>query len=484
MNIVWIALDTQRADHLHCYGYPRQTSPNLDALAAEGALFEQYISCSAHTTPAFTSMFTGQEAFHHGVIATLHASYHEPRMRLNGETITLAEALYVNGWVTTAFDTMMNFRARPGWFGRGWHTYTNVVPPNKSQCSQELGCEHVNRTLLPAIRRMAGAIRPMDRDANNFLFVHYWDPHQPYNPPEPWLGTFDRSLSDLREITSPGGTPWLLGAGPKQALAESEHARESVCRHNEELLRVDHAVGQVIEALREVGLYDDTLIIVNADHGDDMLEHHSNFEHREVYEHCIHLPLIVKPAASMDGMPAPGARIPALASHADLMPTVLEAAGAGWRMGPLGCSYDPLVLDMDGHSLLPLLRGEAGAVRDVVISVGSYLRWDDLYRCVEIGARDLRQKLIVRATVPPGSYTNVECTGMTQRDRRTREGVWFADLPRAELLDLDEDPSETVSYLAQRPEVARRLYDAALPCMASHLYLGEPPALAELLAGL
>ncbi|GAG76430.1 unnamed protein product, partial [marine sediment metagenome] len=71
MNILWMALDTQRADHLSCYGYPRNTSPNLDALAAEGVLFENYISSSAHTTPAFSSMFTGQEPFHHGVIATL-----------------------------------------------------------------------------------------------------------------------------------------------------------------------------------------------------------------------------------------------------------------------------------------------------------------------------------------------------------------------------------------------------------------------------
>jgi len=476
MNIVWIALDTQRADHLHCYGYPRDTSPDLDALASEGALFEGYISCSAHTTPAFTSMFSGQEAFHHGVIATLHASYHEPIMRLNGETITLAEALYAHGWVTSAFDTMMNFRARPGWFGRGWQTYTNMIPPGKSQCSQALGCEHINSALLPFIRRM-------DPGANNFLFIHYWDPHQPYDPPAPWRGTFDRDLSDLTEITTPDGTPWLLGAGPKAALAADEQARDSVCRHNEELLRVDHAVGQVVETLQERGMYEDTLIIVNADHGDDMLEHHSNFEHREVYEHCIRLPLIVKPAASMEGMPAPGARIPALVSHADMMPTVLEAAGVQWRMGPLGCSYDPLILDMDGRSFLPLLRGETEAIRDYVISVGSYLRREDLYRCVEIGARDLRHKLIVRASIPPGSYTNVECTGMTQRDRRSKEGVLFSDLPRAELLDLQQDPTETLNLLAQRPQVARRLYDAALPCMTSHLFLGDPPPLGELLAG-
>ncbi len=477
MNIVWIALDTQRADHLSCYGYPRQTSPNLDALAAEGILFENYISCSAHTTPAFTSMFTGQEVFHHGVIATLHASYHEPQMRLNGETITLAEALYTQGWITSAFDTMMNFRARPGWFGRGWQSYINVIPPNKSQSSQALGCEHVNESLLPFIGRM-------DREADNFLFVHYWDPHQPYDPPEPWRGTFDRSLADLNEIATPDGTPWLLGAGPTDALAASEHARESVCLHNEELLRVDNAVGQVVAALKEQGTYDDTLIIVNADHGDDMLEHHSNFEHREVYEHCIHLPLIVKPAASMQAMPAPGARIEALVSHADMMPTVLEAAGAQWRMGPLGCSYDPLILDMDGRSFLPLARGEVEGIRDVVISVGSYLRWDDLYRCVEISARDDRHKLIVRAPIPPGNYTNVECTGMTQRDRRSKEGVLFSDLPRAELVDHVEDPSETSNILAERPEVARRLYDAALPCLTSHLFLGDPPELTELLAGL
>ncbi len=477
MNIVWIALDTQRADHLHCYGYPHQTSPNLDALADDGVLFENYISCSAHTTPAFTSMFSGQEVFHHGVIATLHASYHEPHMRLNGETITLPEAFYLNGWVPTAFDNLINHRARPGWFARGWRRYINMAAPNQSLSRRVTGCEWVNSELLPWLGQM-------DTDENNLLFVHYWDPHQPYEPPEPWLGTFDRSLDDLEEIITPDGEAWLLGAGYREALEQDADARESVCRHNEELLRVDNAVGQIVEALRDEGVYDDTMIVVNADHGDDMLEHHSNFEHREVYDHCIRLPLIVKPAANMEPGPEPGTRVEGLVSHADLMPGLLDAANIEWKMGPLGCSYDPLVLDMDGHSFLPMMQGKTDSIRDAVISVGSYMRREDLYRTVEISVRELRHKLIVRAAVPPGNHTSVEVTGMTQRDRRREEGVLFSDLPRAELLDLKEDPTETKNYLAERPQIARRLYDRLLPCLTSHLFYGDPPAFSELLAGL
>jgi arylsulfatase len=475
MNILWVALDTQRADHLSCYGYPRKTSPSLDALAAEGVLFESYISSSAHTTPAFTSMFTGQEPFHHGVIATLHASDNEPHMRLRGETLTLAEVLYAQGWVTCAFDNQLHFRAHPEWMARGYRYYVNLTAPNASPAAP--ACEDINAELIPWLRRL-------DRERDNFVFVHYWDPHQRYNPPEPFLGTFDRSLSDLTEIAAPDGQPWLLGAGPKAPLEADELARESVCRHNEELLRVDAAVGQVVEALRDEGLYDDTLIIVNADHGDDMAEHNSNFEHREPYDCCTHLPLILKPAAAMAEVQAAGSRVSALVSHADLMPTVLEAAGIEYRLGPMQRSFQPLILDLDGASVLPLVRGQDEATRDNVVSVGCFLRYDDLYRCVEVAARDPRHRLLIRSPVPPGPYQPVECTGMTRARRRPSDVLTFNTLPRAELLDVANDPTETDDRLAAEPQIARRLYDVLLPCMRSPLFLGEPPGLGELMAGL
>lgn len=83
-NIILICIDTLRADHLNCYGYPRETSPNLNALAREGVLFENHISPAAHTTPSFTSIFTGQNPFHHGIIATLHAVVNERDTVLEG----------------------------------------------------------------------------------------------------------------------------------------------------------------------------------------------------------------------------------------------------------------------------------------------------------------------------------------------------------------------------------------------------------------
>ena len=475
MNIVWIALDTQRADHLSCYGYPRATSPNLDALAAEGTLFESYISSSAHTTPAFSSMFTGQEPFHHGVIATLHASDNEPQMRVRGETLTLAEVLYSRDWLTHGFDNQLHFRAHPEWMARGFRYYVNLTAPQASPAA--LACEDMNAELIPWLRRL-------DRQRDNFIFVHYWDPHQRYDPPEPFLGTFDRSLADLKEITAPDGEAWLLGAGPKAVLEADEFARDSVCRHNEELLRVDAAIGQVIATLRDEGLYDETMIIVNADHGDDMREHHSNFEHREPYNCCTHLPLIVKPAAGMAEAQAAGSRMSGLVSHADLMPSVLEAAGVEYRLGPLQRSFAPLILDLDGSSILPLMRGEAEAIRDNVVSVGSYLRHEDLYRCVEIAARDLTHRLLIRSPIPPAPYTSHQATGLIKADRRAGDGLSFNTLPRAELLDVARDPTETENRLKEEVQTARRLYDALLPSMRSPLFLGDPPAFIELMAGL
>ncbi|MCD6350999.1 MAG: sulfatase-like hydrolase/transferase, partial [Armatimonadetes bacterium] len=131
MQVVLISIDTLRADHLSCYGYPRPTSPNLDKLAAEGVLFENCISGSCHTTPAFASMVSGQDPFHHGVIATLWAARNDLTQRLDDRTPTLPEILYTEGWATYAVDNLFHFSAFPSWHARGYLYYINVNPPGQ-----------------------------------------------------------------------------------------------------------------------------------------------------------------------------------------------------------------------------------------------------------------------------------------------------------------------------------------------------------------
>ena len=109
INVILICIDTLRADHLSCYGYPRRTSPNIDALGEEGILFENHITPAAHTTPTFTSIFTGQDPFHHGIIATLHAAVNERDMVLDDLTPTLPDILWRNGYETVGFDNLFSF---------------------------------------------------------------------------------------------------------------------------------------------------------------------------------------------------------------------------------------------------------------------------------------------------------------------------------------------------------------------------------------
>lgn len=181
MHVILFVIDTLRADHLSCYGYPRRTSPNLDTLTKAGIVFEQHITPAAHTNPAFASIITGQEPFHHGIVANLHAVTNERTMVLDDLTMTLAEVLASAGYVTIAFDNLASFISHPTWYSRGFRYYVKLTP--HPGMSAHLTSDEVNEELLPWIERM-------DFSKPNFPFIHYWDPHKPYNQPERFRGIF------------------------------------------------------------------------------------------------------------------------------------------------------------------------------------------------------------------------------------------------------------------------------------------------------
>jgi hypothetical protein len=175
-NVLLIAIDTLRADHLGSHGYPRVVSPHLDRIAAEGVVFEDHFAPHIPTHPGFTTLFTGMDAFSH------------QRVRLGGDVLprpeikTLAQLLQEAGYRTAAVDNL------PEWFRQGFELYeTYKWPWEMRPGAAWRRAELVNERALPLIDQLAAESaegRPF------FLFLHYWDPHTPYLPPPPYARLF------------------------------------------------------------------------------------------------------------------------------------------------------------------------------------------------------------------------------------------------------------------------------------------------------
>jgi len=442
MNVMLIVLDTLRADHLGCYGYARETSPNLDKLAAEGVLFENCISECAHTVPSFTSMFTGLSPVGHRVVGTNWCTPNENVDLVDDETPMLAEKLQEQRYVTCAIDNLIHSMAfHPKWFARGieyYITYAVKYVQGKARA------DDVNARALPWIEQHRGD--------KFYMFIHYWDPHQGYSPPPPFDSRFPADCSDMPVKKLRDGSEFVPRCGKVSLL--DEKARATVTRYDGEIAYVDDRVGQVVEALKKFGIYDDTLIVVTGDHGDDMIEHTCNFEHREVYDSCIRVPLIYKLPKAMQNSKNVGLRVPGIVQHEDLMPTLLDAAGA-----------EPPPT-MEGRSVMPLLMGDASEHRDAAFSTGTWI-WDhDHWRSAEMCVRTKQWKLIERADISKAAESGKELIGLFRR----RADLFMA-LPRRELLNLEEDPDEQFDVFAEHPDVAEELGAKLRPWIESGLFV-------------
>jgi arylsulfatase A-like enzyme len=332
MNVLLIAIDTLRADHLGCYGYQRNTSPSLDALARQSVLFEKFYTPAVPTQPSYTTMYTGQYPITHGIVS------HGGEVSLSERAPFLPELLQRAGYTTCAVDSM---RAMKPWFARGYEFY--IDPSSRLSHRHAATCEDVNSRSLPWLRQHA--------EEKFFLFVHYWDPHTPYLPPQRYRDLFYRgdptdpardTLAPLRK--QPFGEWWLQGwlSEFPQPLRDAEYV---VAMYDGEIRYADDGAGALLGALEDTGIADDTLVIVFSDHGENMYHHGIFFDHHGLYEGAIHCPLIVR----WPGRAPAGRRVPHLVQHTDLAPTILRA-----------CGLEPPAA-IEGTSLLPLITGDSDA---------------------------------------------------------------------------------------------------------------------------
>jgi arylsulfatase A-like enzyme len=322
-NVVVVGIDTLRADHLGCYGYPRPTSPRLDALSRESVLFTTAIAQAPWTLPSFASMLTGLLPSNHGAGDGLLLDdelfvFTTPVPPLSPDHRTLATILQEAGYRTGSFVSNGFVGKRVG-LQQG---FTDTFEWFTSDASVNQAVNWLNQ-------------RGPERF---FLFVHIVDPHAPYTP----------SDEDAKPFLDPAyagmvGTSYNGRANPFWNDADR---RRIVDLYDGEVHYADRLVGQLLDTLRERGLLEKTLFVVVSDHGEELVERGTLGHGHSLYDELIHVPLIVRfPHAGFSG------RIDAQVRAMDIFPTVLDAVGM------------PVPAGIDAASLMPLVRGEAPSLR-------------------------------------------------------------------------------------------------------------------------
>lgn len=332
-SVILIVLDTVRADHLGSYGYERPTSPQLDRWAERGALFEHAIASSSWTLPSFASIYTGHHPAQHEAGEPLESE----QLSISGireDLPTLAEIFSEAGHATVAFANNPFLHDKFG-VARGFADYS-FVPAS-------------NRDIRSATKTVDLALDWIDRHrgAPFFAMIHLFDPHMDYEPPEPVRGTFTKGYRGKLSFPVGDGSKIRNGKLTLDA-ADREYVGGS---YDEEILFTDGEVGRLLDALAERGILGEGVVVLTADHGEEIFDHGS-FEHgHTAYQELLHVPLMMWGAGIEPG------RIPTPVSHVDLFPTLLDAAGLALPEGRPGISLLGLLKleDDDVSSERPIL---------------------------------------------------------------------------------------------------------------------------------
>ncbi|MFH2001400.1 MAG: sulfatase-like hydrolase/transferase, partial [Planctomycetota bacterium] len=300
LNVLVITLDTTRADRIGCYGYTRGKTPNIDALADAGVLFENAFTPVPLTAASHASIFTGNFPPYHGVRTN-------DEMLLDEPNESLAERLKARGYSTAAFIGAQVLHRNSG-MNQGFDLYEDDFSGKAGAGGEFIPEKPAEAVVQPA---MAWLKKNKDKDKPFFLWVHLFDPHHPYNMPAPFRDDFRSSPYDG------------------------------------EIAYSDFWIGKLLETLDEIGEREDTLVAFLSDHGEGLGEHQEKSHGIFIYDTTLHVPLIL---SNRKILPA-GARVAAQARTIDLVPTVLDLAGA------------PAPGAVQGQSLLPLIDGVASPPR-------------------------------------------------------------------------------------------------------------------------
>ena len=395
LNLILLGVDSLRADRMSCYGYHRQTTPHLDKFASQGVRFAQNFSPHIPTTSAYSSMLTGLDAFSTTVVALRHKG------TLPEQVKTLPEILREAGYDTSC----VGFTGNPA--SRGFDAYHNFSGWGNWASGRSPKAENLNAVAIPELERMAAQNQPF------FLFLRHMDPHSPYLPPAP----FER-LFYSKDECAPGNPSMkpVMSFKPfcdyfaewmPPGITDIDYV---VAQYDGAVAYMDACIQRILTRVEELGLAENTLVVLNGDHGETLDEHDCWFDHHGMYENTLHVPLILR----LPGVLPAGQTVPGMTLHQDLVPSLLELMGIRTK------------IKFDGSSLLPLIRGQQTS------------NYSDFYI--------------------------TECTWMRKHGWRTPEWKLMVALepdfhfkPPVELYNLLKDPLELNNLADQEPQLVAHL---------------------------
>ena len=394
-NIVLLGVDSLVADHMSCYGYLRHTTPHIDKFAESGVLFEKTYSPHTPTTSAYASMLTGLDAFSTQVVALRH------RGGLREEITTLPELLRGEGYSSTC----VGFTGNPS--SRGFDKYLEYPSWGSWNQGRSPKAQELNKVTIPEIDRLAKQDNPF------FLFIRHMDPHAPYLPPAPYERMFyhgdecdpkNRSMDPVMAFK-----PFcdFFASWMPPGITDKDYV---IAQYDGAIAYMDACIQSIFIALESSGIMDDTIVILNGDHGETLYDHECWFDHHGLYDVTLHVPLIIRYPSRI---PA-GIRVEGYNQHKDLVPTILDLAGIKTK------------IDFDGQSLIAMVDG----------TVSSF----------------------------ESEFYITECTWMRKHGWRTPQWKLILALepdfhfkPPVELYNLVEDPGENHNLANQYPDVVSLL---------------------------
>ena len=395
-NIVLMGVDSLLATHMSCYGYPRLTTPHIDRFAEGATLFEKTYSPHVPTTSAYASMLTGLDTFSTQVVALRHQG------PLREEVKTLAEILGDVGYDTTCVGFS-------GPSARGFDTYLEFSGWGPDESGRSPKAENLNKTTIPELNRLID----QSDEKPFFLFLRHMDPHSPYLPPAPYERMFyhgdecDPSNTSMEPVMSFKPFCDYFASWMPEGITDKDYV---IAQYDGAIAYMDACIQRLFNALETRGVLDETIVVLNGDHGETLYDHECWFDHHGIYDVTLHVPLIIR----YPGRVPAGKRVAGYNQHKDLVPTLLELADIETDIA------------FDGKSLTPLMNGE----------IASY----------------------------DSEFYITECTWMRKHGWRTPEWKLIVALepdfhfkPPVELYNLIQDPDENNNLVDEHPDIVNVL---------------------------
>ena len=404
-NIVLMGVDSLLATHMSCYGYHRLTTPHIDRFAQDGALFERTYSPHIPTTSAYASMLTGMDTFSTQVVALRHQG------PLRAEVKTLAEMLKEAGYNTSCIGFS-------GPSARGFDTYLNYAGWGGDESGRSPKAQNLNNVAVPELNRLVAESRvggASDSESGKpfFLFLRHMDPHSPYLPPAPYERMFYHgdecapSNKSMEPVMSFKPFCDYFASWMPVGITDKDYV---IAQYDGAIAYMDACIQTLFNALETHGIMDETIVVINGDHGETLYDHECWFDHHGLYDVTLHVPLIIR----YPGRVPAGKRFSGYNQHKDLVPTLLELAEVETDIA------------FDGESLMSMVNGEVASFES--------------------------------------EFYITECTWMRKHGWRTPEWKLIVALepdfhfkPPVELYNLIQDPDENNNLVEAHPDIVNVL---------------------------